>query len=86
VNHRADPSLLAVDVSFTEDVDPAFAGDPLSYTASGGQTVQDVLILAPDVVRLTLSAQLGLGHTVGTTSLPDAAGITSGAISIAPVL
>lgn len=86
VNHRADPSLLAVDVSFTEDVDPAFAGDPLSYTASGGQTVQDVLILAPDVVRLTLSAPLGLGHTVGTTSLPDAAGITSGAISIAPVL
>jgi hypothetical protein len=73
-------------VRFTEDVDTAFAEMPASFTVSGGQTVVGAELLREDVLRLTLSAPLGIGQTIGTTALPDAAGIPSGAISIAPEL
>lgn len=86
VNHREDAGGLVVDVRFTEDVDTAFAEMPASFTVSGGQTVVGAELLREDVLRLTLSAPLGIGQTIGTTALPDAAGIPSGAISIAPEL
>jgi hypothetical protein len=72
-------------VRFTEDVEPTFAETPSMFTVSGGQSVVAAELLDGDVLRLTLSAPLGLGQTIGTSALPDASGITSGAISIAPV-
>ena len=69
---------------FSEDVEPTFAETPSNFTVSGGQSVVGAELLGSDVLRLTLSAPLGLGETIGTTAIPDAAGITSGAISIAP--
>jgi hypothetical protein len=86
VNHREDATGRVLDVLFTEDVEPAFAETPAGFTLSGGQTVVGAELLSPRVLRLSISAPLGLGSTLGTSSLPDAAGITSGAISIAPAL
>ena len=85
VNYREDAGGLVVDVRFTEDVEAAFAETPANFTVSGGQSVTDAELLGGRVLRLSLDAPLGLGDTIGTTAAPDAAGITSGAISIAPV-
>jgi hypothetical protein len=85
-NYRADPTGLAIDVRFSEDVASSFVATPTNWSVSGGKTVDAVQALSPSHVRLTLSAALGVAETVGITALPDVAGNTSGAISIAPSL
>ncbi len=84
VNFRESATAQVVDVLFTEDVDPAFAGTPANFTASGGQTVTGATLLAPDILRLSLSAPLIDGDTIDTVGIEDAAGVAAGAISIAP--
>ena len=86
VNYRADATGLVVDVRFTEDVDPVFAEIATNFTVSGGQQVVDAQLLTSDVLRLTLSAPLVDGDEINTVALPDAAGVTSASISVAPSL
>lgn len=85
VNYRADAGGTVVDVLFTEDIHPLFGQVPANFTPSGGQTVLSTEFMAPDVLRLTLSAPLLGGDTIDTNMLEDTAGITSGAISTTPL-
>ena len=85
-NYRADAGGLAVDVLFDEDVDAAFAGEPLNWTASGGQTAMAVQSLSGKIFRVMLDTPLGAGDTLDLVGLPDLAGNVSGAISVPPLL
>lgn len=85
-NYRADAAGLAIDVRFSEDVSAAFVGTLGNWNASGGQSVDAVQILSPSHLRVSLSAPLASGETLGLTAVPDMAGNLSGAITIAPIL
>jgi len=85
-NYRADAAGLAIDVRFTEDVAASFVGTLGNWSVSGGQSVDAVLVLSPAHLRLSLSAPLASGETLGLNLLPDMAGNESGAIAIAPAL
>ncbi len=85
-NYRADVTGVVVDVLFTEDVNMDFAGLPVNYSVSGGQTVIGAEVRSANIVRLTLSAPLTSGDMVETVSLPDLAGNVSGTIFIEPIL
>lgn len=73
VNFRESVTSTVVDVTFDEALD-ASANDTLAWSASGGQTVTDVERLAPERVRLTLSAALGASETITLTGATDLAG------------
>ena len=86
VNYRANPSGLAIDVGFSEDIRASFATTLLNWTVSGGQTVDAVVMLSPSHYRLTLSAVLTTGNSLNLNAVPDMAGNLSGAISVVPSL
>jgi len=84
VNWRADPTGTTVDVWFDEEVDSAMAGAPLSWTATGGVTVQTVETLELDHYRLTLSGTLAAAGTLSITGLQDPARNAAGVLTIDP--
>ena len=85
-NYREDAGGLVVDVLFDEDVDQAFATNPLNWVPSGGQFVMTVDALSDRLYRLTLDLPLAALETLDLTGLSDVAGNTSGAIAVAPIL
>jgi hypothetical protein len=85
VDVRDDPTGKTVDVLFSEDVDPVFAGNASNWTVSGGPSVSSVTLLEPNHARLVLSSAIGAAATVGITSVPDLAKNASGSLSIDPV-
>jgi hypothetical protein len=86
-NYREDAGGTAIDVLFDEDVDEAFASNPLNWSVSGGVTwVMAAERWSGRFWRLTLSAPLAVGESLELVGLPDLAGNLSGAISLAPIL
>ena len=85
VNRRIDPNGAVVDVLFTEDVDAAFATDPLNWTAGGGPGVLSVVMRERNHARVTLSAALPAAETLQMTGTPDLAGNLAGTIQVDPV-
>jgi hypothetical protein len=84
VNFAASSLGTAIDVLFDEDVDAAFASDPLNWSITGGAAVTQAQSLSGSHWRLTLSQPHVPGETLSVTGLPDVAGNASGLISIQP--
>ena len=74
-NLRVNPSGLAIDVLFDEEVDGAFASSALNWSTSGAASVTAVTQLARDRYRLTLSQALPVSGTISlATGLEDIGG------------
>lgn len=87
VDYRADLVGFVVDVRFDEDVDSAFALDPLNWSGSGGQSGFDVVQLNASSYRVELILPLNSGETLDLAAgLSDPAGNVAGALSITPVM
>ncbi len=84
VNWRAAADGTRVDVLFDEDVLTSTALLTSAWSSSGGQTVLAVELLERDHYRLTLSAPLGLAHTVSVTGIEDPARNAAGLLTIDP--
>jgi len=84
VDWVADGSGQTVEVGFDEDVNAAFVETVANWSASLGTPITAVVLVAPQIARVTTNGQLGAAETLDLTGLPDVAGNLSGAISIDP--
>lgn len=85
-NYREDATGTAIEVVFSEDVEPSIVSQWFLWSADGGQSITAVDVLHPDRVLLTLTSPLSPGDEISITGVTDVANNVAGTLSIAPTL
>lgn len=84
-NYSADPTGAVIDVLFSEDVNITRAEDVNNWSTNGSTLVVFSERVSGKHYRLTMSGAMAAGELLRANTMRDAAGNTSGLISINPI-